>query len=311
MNGLLYAFPGNEAMAAALAAALDAETGRMELRRFPDGESYVRLDTSPRGRDVVLVCSLDQPDAKSLAVYFAAATARELGATRVGLVAPYLGYLRQDARFRPGEAITSIGYARWLSQFLDWLATVDPHLHRHASLGAVYSIATAVAESAPAIARWVAAHVPTPLLIGPDAESAQWVARVAAAVACPFVVARKERGGDFDVHVSLPDLASWRERTPVLVDDIVSTGRTLIATFAPLRAAGLRQAPVCIGVHALFAADADAALRAAGAGVVVSANTVRHASNAIDVAPELAAVVRDLLRPSAAAAGAGRSSLPS
>jgi len=292
---LLYAFPGNERVGASLAAALGGELGDIEVRRFPDGESYVRLRTPPAGRDVVLLSTLDQPDAKSLALYFAAATARELGATRVGLVAPYLGYMRQDARFHSGEAISSVQYAHWLSQWLHWLVTVDPHLHRHAALGEIYSIPNAVAAAAPALSRWVAANVRQPLLIGPDAESAQWVARVAAGAGCPFVVASKQRRGDFDVQVSMPDVSAWRERTPVLVDDIVSTARTMIGAIGRLRAAGLAQAPVCVGVHALFAADAYAALQAAGAGAIVTCNTVAHASNAIDVTPELAGAVQGLL----------------
>lgn len=303
MTPLIYAFRGNEHGAAALAAALGGELGELEVRRFPDGESYVRLHTLPQGRDVALVCTLDRPDEKSLGLFFAAATARELGARRVGLVAPYLGYMRQDARFRPGEAISSLHYARWLSQSVDWLVTVDPHLHRHAALGEIYSIPTAVVPAAPALSRWLATHVQRPLLIGPDAESAQWVARVAAGAGCPFVVADKRRQGDFEVDVRMPDLTPWRDRTPVLVDDIVSTARTMIAALERVRAAGLAQAPVCVGVHALFAADAYAALQAAGAAVVATCNTVVHASNAIDVGPELAGAVRELLQSEAPPAG--------
>jgi len=292
---LCYAFPGNERLGTALTAAIGGEPGAIDVRRFPDGESYVRLRTPPDGRDVVLVCTLDQPDTKIPALYFAAATARELGATRVGLVAPYLGYMRQDARFQAGEAVSSVHFARWLSQWLDWLVTVDPHLHRHATLGAIYSIPSTVAAAAAALSRWVASTLRQPLLIGPDAESVQWVARVASGAGCPFAVASKQRRGDFDVQVSLPDLSAWRERTPVLVDDIISTARTMIGAVGQLRAAGLEQAPVCVGVHALFAADAYAALQAAGAGAIVTCNTVVHASNAIDVTPVLMEGVRTML----------------
>lgn len=72
------------------------------LRRFPDGESYVRLDAPVGGRDALLVCGLDRPDERLLPLVFAAGAARELGAASVGIVAPYLGYLRQDRRFRDG-----------------------------------------------------------------------------------------------------------------------------------------------------------------------------------------------------------------
>ena len=309
MKPLVYAFPGEERTASALARELDAEPGELQLRRFPDGEDHLRLITPPEGRDVTLVCGLDRPDEKSLPVYFAASTARELGATRVGLVAPYLGYMRQDARFQPGEAVTSVHFARWLSQFLDWMVTVDPHLHRHPSLDCIYSIPTAVAPAAPAIARWIRAHVPDALVIGPDAESAQWAAQIAAAADCPFIVSQKQRHGDRDVDVRLPEVGAWRDRTPVLIDDIVSTARTMCAAIARVREAGMAKPPCCIGVHALFAGDAYGALKAAGAGSIVTCNTVQHPSNAIDVTPQIAQAMRALrdarMQPPGGTGGAG------
>src|SRR3569832_619036 len=173
MKALVYALPGGEALASSLAHKLDAERGEITLRHFPDGESYVRLLTPPQGRAVIFAGSLDRPDGKSIQLYFAASAARELGATRVGLVAPYLAYMRQDARFHPGEAITSVYFARWLSGFLDWLVTVDPHLHRHASLDDIYSIPSVSVSAAPAMARWIRTHAPSALVVGPAAESAQ------------------------------------------------------------------------------------------------------------------------------------------
>jgi len=128
MKPLLFSLPGNDAFATMLAAALGGERGELEHRRFPDGESYVRLHTPVAGRAVAFVCSLNAPDEKTLALLFAAGAARELGAARVGLVAPYLAYMRQDKRFQPGEALTSAHYADLLSRAFDWLATVDPHL---------------------------------------------------------------------------------------------------------------------------------------------------------------------------------------
>src|SRR5262249_44134452 len=126
---LLVAMPGNEAMTQWLATMLTAEVGEIEVRAFPDGESYLRFMSDLSGRALVVVCTLDRPNEKLLPLLFAAATARELGVAKVGLVAPYLAYMRQDRRFKPGEAITSREVANLISDHFDWLVTVDPHLH--------------------------------------------------------------------------------------------------------------------------------------------------------------------------------------
>ncbi|GHD60517.1 phosphoribosylpyrophosphate synthetase [Thalassobaculum fulvum] len=294
MRPLVLPLPGNEDLAADLTARLGAEAGALQVRRFPDGETYVRLLTEVAGRQVVLVCTLDRPDDRLLPLVFAAATARELGAERVGLVCPYLGYMRQDKRFQPGEAISSAIFARLLDPWIDWLVTVDPHLHRRSSLSEIYAAPADVLHAAPAIAAWIRREVPRPLLVGPDSESEQWVSAVARDAAASYVVLEKTRRGDRDVEVSVPEVVRWRDHTPVLVDDIVSTGRTMIETIGHLRRAGLA-APVCIGVHAVFAGDAFREIAAAGAGRTVTCNSIRHPSNAIDLGPLLADAVRSRL----------------
>ena len=199
----------------------------------------------------------------------------------MGLVVPYLAYMRQDRRFQPGEAITSTYFARTLDRWFDWLVTIDPHLHRRGSLSEIYSIPATVLHAAPSISTWIKDTIRRPVLIGPDSESEQWVAAVADDVGAPFVVLEKTRRGDRDVEVSVPQVERWRDHTPVLVDDIISTARTMIQTAGHLKAAGLAP-PICIGVHAVFAEDAYEALHAE-AGQIVTCNTIPHASNAINI----------------------------
>ena len=299
MSLLLLPLPGNETICDAMAAVLarlqsePPERCVFTLHRFPDGESYIRVQTPLAGRHVAIICTLDRPDNKVLPLLFAAATARDLGASRVGLVAPYLAYMRQDRRFIDGEGVTSAYFAALISRSFDWLVTVDPHLHRRASLSEIYSIPTHVVHASPGVAEWIRANVRRPLLIGPDAESAQWVAAVAETAGAPFVVLDKVRRGDHDVSVSVPEIERWRDHTPVLVDDIVSTARTMIATVQHLQRTSL-PAPVCIAVHPVFAGSAHDELRAAGAGLIVSCNTIAHVSNAIDLSAELAHAVNRL-----------------
>jgi ribose-phosphate pyrophosphokinase len=283
---IALAFPGNEGFAGRLGLPVVP----VEVHAFPDGESRVRVDADLTGEDVAVVCTLDRPDPKFLPLAFALRAARDRGARRVTLVAPYLCYMRQDVAFRPGEAVAARIVAELLSGLCDALVTVDPHLHRIADLGDVYAVPTRVVHAAPALSAWVRANVRDPLVVGPDEESAQWAEEVARGAGAPSTVLRKTRRGDRDVEVTVPDLARWPGRTPVLVDDIVSTATTLAAAAHHLRRAGA-PAPVCAVVHALFAPGADEALREAGVARVVSCDTVPHATNGIAVAPLVAAAL--------------------
>lgn len=283
------AWPGNEAICASLARALGAATFALETRHFPDGESYVRI-AGDCGDEVAIVCSLDHPDEKTVPLLVLADALRAEGATRVGLIAPYLAYLRQDRQFKPGEAVSSRTFAKIISAHLDWLVTVDPHLHRYKSLSEVYSIKTQVCHAAPAIAAWIKANIEKPLLIGPDSESAQWVGDIAARIGAPSITLEKTRKGDREVEVSVPHIEKWQSHTPVLADDIISTGKTMLAAVKRLRDEHAKK-PICIGVHAIFAGPAYAELINIGARVV-TCNAIAHPSNGIDLTEVIAAGVR-------------------
>ena len=295
MSLLVLPSPGAEQSARDLAAQLQAPLGAVEFRHFPDGESYLRISNDVADREVVVAACLREPDPQALGLWYLAQTARELGASRVGLVAPYLPYMRQDTRFHPGEAVTSRIFAEFLSRKFDWVATVDPHLHRFASLHEIYSVPAEAVASAAAIAHWVGAEVERPIIIGPDSESEQWASDVASRVGCPSIVLSKTRLGDRRVEITVPDATAHQGRTPVLIDDIISSARTMAVAAGRVHEA-FGQAPVCVGVHAVFAPDALQVLRDAGAARVVTCNTLPHETNAIDVMPELAAAVRQLTR---------------
>ncbi|MEQ1438755.1 ribose-phosphate pyrophosphokinase [Fontimonas sp. SYSU GA230001] len=295
MSPLLLCFEGRAPFAASLARLAGFEEAPVALHRFPDGESLVRLDARLAGRDCIVFCTLRAPDEILFPLLAAAYTARELGARSVGLLAPYLAYMRQDRRFNAGEAVSSRPFAQLISTHFDWLVTVDPHLHRYPRLDALYRLPSTVVSAVPLMADWLRRNVDRPVLVGPDEESLQWVGAVAELAGAPFVVLEKRRHGDADVEIAVPDIERWRDRTPVLVDDILSTGQTLAQTVRGLRAQGLA-APLCLAVHAVFAGDAERRLADAGAARLVTANTIAHATNAIDLTAPVAHALRTHLR---------------
>jgi len=296
-TSLIVSLPGNESFGASLGQLLSIPAIELGVHRFPDGESLVQYPVPVAGRDVVLLCALDRPDEKFLSLLFAAETARELGASSVGLVAPYLCFMRQDTRFHRGEAVSARIFGATLSNVIDWLVTVDPHLHRLASLSEIFSVPVRALHADVEIAAWIARGVSHPLLIGPDTESTQWVNRVANLIKCPATVLTKQRLGDSEVRVSDIDLHLLASHTPVVLDDIISTGQTMKETVLKIKQLGA-PLPVCLGVHAVFAGNAYADLASTGAQIVTT-NTIKHPSNRIDLLPLIAPAVAEQLQRSA------------
>lgn len=299
---LLLAFDDEAAPAQRLLEALNAAAGTAEpwtlafvqRHRFPDGELRLRLPPELPA-DVALYRSLHQPNDKLVELLLTAPAARELGAQRLWLVAPYLAYMRQDAAFTPGEVVSQRHVGRWLAAAFDGVITVDPHLHRVATLAAAVPVGQARSLSAaPLLGALAAQRRPGALLLGPDEESAQWVQQAAEAAGLQAAVARKVRRGDREVEVELPPL-DVRGRAVVILDDMASTGRTVARAAAALRAAGAASVDAAV-THALFVGDALAAMRAAGVGDIWSTDSVPHDSNAVALAPLLAEALQAFRR---------------
>lgn len=293
MKPVIFALPGNNELAAGIAATAKADVGELSHRRFPDGESYLRFLTPVEGRSIALACSLHDPDSKSLPLLLAAAALRDLGAHRVGLVTPYLGYMRQDKRFNPGEAVTSVSFARLLSGAFDWIVTIDPHLHRHASLTDIYNIPVGVGHATAVLADYLRPQSGSVFLVGPDEESEQWVSTLSVAASVPFVTMQKTRSGDRSVSIAFSGLDAFRGLRPVLVDDMISSGVTMEVAVNQLLALGFSN-PICLAVHGIFADGALARLECAGARVVTT-NTIPSPVARLDIYPTVGELLSEFI----------------
>ena len=280
-NTIIFSLPENLALADHLANKLNIKKGCVVTHSFPDGETYIRIDSDVQQQTVILVASLDHPDNKVLPLLFMAQSLKELGAKKICLVSPYLPYMRQDKRFKSGEALTANIFAKFLSSAVDCLITIDPHLHRIKNLADIYSIPAYTLHATQPIAEWVMKNIQSPIIIGPDEESSQWVADVANIIHAPYAIIKKIRYGDRKISITLPDLDAT-DKTPVLIDDIISTATSMIAVTEQLIARQF-QKPICIGVHALFNLEAEKKLLQAGAQCIISCNTIPHSSNGIDI----------------------------
>jgi ribose-phosphate pyrophosphokinase len=289
----ILAFSDYLPQAQRLASRLRLPLAEVEVHHFPDGESFIALP--PELPAHVLFCrSLNQPNDKLIELLLCARTARELGAKRLTLIAPYLCYMRQDFANRPGVAVSQRHIGKLLAELFDDVITVDPHLHRIERLQQAIPLDHAVSLNATApIAEFLKQKLDTALLLGPDCESRQWTSTLAAMTGFDFQVAEKVRLGDTQVTLKLPD-AGYRQQSVVIVDDMASTGRTLARAAELLKAKGAAEIYAVV-THALFCGDAERVIRAAGIEAIWSTDSIEHPTSCIMLDGLLADSVKAML----------------
>ena len=290
---LVLAFPDYFPQAQRLAACLDSEIEEIYLHHFPDCESLVRLPVS-LPEHVILCHSLNQPNDKLIELMFCARTARDLGAKRITLVSPYLCYMRQDTANHPGEAVSQRIVGKLLSDLFDDVITVDPHLHRISSLNEAIPLKNAIAlMAAEEIGAYLQKKFKSAVILGPDSESEQWVARVAKKTGFDYFVASKVRSGDKDVEITIPEW-NYQSKPVIIIDDMISTGRTIAKTSRILQAAGADKIYVA-ATHPLFCLDAEEHLLETGIKEIWSTDSVNHSTSVVQLDRLLSEAVKSII----------------
>jgi ribose-phosphate pyrophosphokinase len=255
---------------------------KLKVKKFPDNELYVRFLTEIKGKKIVLFQSFyGNINDLLVEVIFAAYTAKELGARSVVLVAPYFPYFRQDTRFNQGECISIEVVGKIFNKCLNEIYIIDPHLHREKSLSHVFDIKAHRLSTDPLIADYIKKNIKNPLLVGPDIESYKWAEKSAKIIGCESVILRKNRISSRKVEVKINKKISLKDKNLVIVDDMISTGHTLLQTIKGLKKFKPK-AIYCIAVHGIFVENALNKLRKASAKVVTS-NTIPNSAVKIDV----------------------------
>lgn len=290
---MILAFPDYLSQAQRLAARLNVPLAEVTLHHFPDSESLIRLP--PSLPEHVIVCrSLNQPNDKLIELLLCATTARELGAKRLTLIAPYLSYMRQDIANHPGEAVSQRIIGKMLAGLFDDVLTVDPHLHRISSLDQAIPIKNAISlTAADEIGRFLKQTLDYAVLLGPDSESEQWVANIANKIGFDYAIAHKERFGDKQVKITLPDY-DYRNKPVIIIDDVASTGRTIAQAASLLQAAGSKDIYAVV-THALFCNDAEAHILKAGIKAIWSTDSIDHTTSCIKLDALLADAIKTII----------------
>lgn len=290
MTVQVQGFPGDEGPVARLAAALRIPSAIIDLKTFPDGETLPTVPATD-ATTVLVYRALNQPNGRLVPLLQAADAWRRAGVRRLVLVAPYLGYLRQDMVFAPGQPLSRDLICGWLGGAFDRLVTVQAHLHRTASLTEALGIPATNIDIGGDLATLVAAGEP-PLIVGPDSESRPWVQAAAARLGAEWTAFDKQRLGDREVRMTLSAGPPVAGRATVLLDDICSSGGTLARAIHHLREAGAASVDIAVA-HALFETGALDRLREAGARRIVSSDSIPHPTNALDLTDRLAEVLRN------------------
>lgn len=290
MSTVIFGFEDSMAAARRLASLLNVPAFQIETHRFPDQESLVRVPVP--ARTAILYRSLNDPDGKIIELLLAASAGRDQGAERVILIAPYLAYMRQDRAFHPGEAVSQRVIGRLIADHFDGLLTVDPHLHRIAELSEVVPAIPAISLSAAPLLASLIERAGNPVIIGPDSESRQWTESIAAPLGLDMLVASKERSGDRDVNLTLAGSDRVRGRPAILVDDMISSGRTLIEAARLLRAAGAVSVEAVV-THCLASITDLALMRAEGIERISSSDSVDGPTNRTHLASLLSRALQE------------------
>ncbi|MBX9645751.1 MAG: ribose-phosphate pyrophosphokinase [Xanthobacteraceae bacterium] len=277
----VQALPTSARDAARLAQRFGVPCHEIAIHPFPDGE--IRVTAGRAAPTTILYASLDRPNEKLIALLFAAEALRRGGTKRIVLLAPYLCYMRQDTAFHEGEAISQRVIGPLLARYVDRIITVDAHLHRTPDIKTVFpGIVSDNLSAMPAIADALrrAGLDPATIVVGPDAESLPWVSDLAGRLGLAHAVAQKVRRGDRAVEIEFPEPARLAGRPALIVDDIVSSGGTIIACARALAVAGATTVDAVV-THALFPEDLCRDMAAAGIRSIRSTHSVPHSTNAI------------------------------
>lgn len=283
---IVFGGTNSQDLAKRVARRLKAPYAALIVKHFPDGETYLRLPKDVKGKEVILIESMHpDPDLIMIETIFAARTAKELGAKKVIIVAPYLAYMRQDKRFHPRECKSNSIMAA-LMTCGDKIITIDPHLHRISSLKDIFKIPAQRLSANDVIAKYIKKNIKNEVIVGPDIESYQWAEEIAKKIDLHAVVLRKKRYTSRVVRIKVKPGIGFRGKNVVIVDDIISTGHTMIEPIKQIKKMGAKKI-YCIGVHGLFVEGALKKLKKLGV-TVLTTNTIVNPVSKIDMSETIA-----------------------
>ncbi len=287
---IVLSFPSSRSLARKIAKRIGAKFSEIEVKYFPDMEAYVRIKENLEGKDVIIVQTLAQdPNEKIIQLLFSSLTAKNLKARKVIALIPYLAYMRQDKMFKKYECVSAKALAKLIeASGIDAIFVLNPHLHRIKNLDEIFSIPSFNVSCEKEIADYLKKNFSKDewILVGPDIESKPILKRISEISGFDFIVLRKKRFGPKEVKVF--GKRKMKKKNAIIIDDIASTGVTLIKTIKLLKKLGFKKF-YCIVIHLL---SEDLLKEIKKYSQIVSTNSVQNKTSKIDVSKSFADAIK-------------------
>jgi ribose-phosphate pyrophosphokinase len=272
----------NSPLAKKISLNLHAEYKNIELRIFADGESKIRLDNMAKKNCIIIHSTYPPTDQHLMQLFMIMYKCKEDGAKDICVVSPYLAYTRQDKVFVNGEIITINLVGKILASLgITKLITIDSHKPNALN----YSFATIDLTAIPSLSSYVKYNLTmnNPIVISPDEggiERAKKFAELINANSLSLVKTRDRFTGD--VSVSLLDQVTLKNCDALIVDDMISTGTSIMKTAELLKKYHIGDV-YAICTHALLLDDAKQKLLNAGIKEVISTNSIPNEFARVDL----------------------------
>ncbi|HEV2663474.1 MAG TPA: ribose-phosphate pyrophosphokinase, partial [Blastocatellia bacterium] len=253
MNDSFTIFAGraNVALATSVAVEMGARLGACSVERFPDGELSVRLDEPVRGREVFIIQPTSPPVNDHLIELLAFADAcRRASAAHVTAVMPYFGYSRADKRHGRREPITASMVADMMQAVgVDHVVTIDLHAPQ---IEGFFHIPVDSLTAASVMVEALRPGLPAEtVVVSPDAGRVRMATEYARLLGATVAVLHKERASGVETRVTRL-VGDVRDRPCLIIDDMISTGGTIVESVEALLDAGARPEITVAATHGLL-----------------------------------------------------------
>ncbi len=275
---------------------LGIDYGSTVIKKFPDGETYIRIVGDIAGKIVIYINSLQpSPNDKIVETIYTLYTLKDLGADKIYAFIPYMVYARQDERFTAGEAVSIKVLAKLFRDIeLEGIYTIDMHLHRISEPRTLFGDNFYNLTAIPLLADYVRKHynLDKPIVIGPDEKSLQWSKIMADCLdGLEYDVLIKKRISAEDVIIEAANV-DVSNRDVIIIDDIISTGGTMAEALKALYNLGAKKVLVTC-VHALLVGEAYEKILSHNPLDMIATDTVLSPISRVSIAPLIAKAIEE------------------